>query len=251
MSTLNEKLTLHFTPYAWRKLLFFRDCSYNEVGALAVSDKKDPFIIRDLRIPKQAVTPASVDFDMDDVADLYSQLDGEGFSMNEYARIWIHTHPGNSPNPSGTDENTFEANYGKASWAIMFILAKGGKAYARLRLGKPIPIQLQMDVAVHWTCPFEATNEVDWAKTYKEKVSVELPATWVNNLPTVSGHKKIGDSEVFRESRRPVFPEEELEVINDADWWEDVENDVDSPMDPLEEMTYEQYLASLRDNRLD
>ena len=57
-----------------------------------------------------------------------------GLPPERFARIWVHTHPGKSPHPSITDEETFQRCFGNSDWAVMFILARGGQSYARLRL---------------------------------------------------------------------------------------------------------------------
>lgn len=237
MSPLNDKPTLLFTPFAWRKLIFFRDQSSNEVGALGISGKNNPLLIRDLVIPKQRVTGVSIDFDTSDVADLYADLDGRGLSMNDYARIWIHTHPGSSPQPSGTDENTFDTNYGESDWAVMFILAQGGSAYARIRIRKPLTTQFLAGTGIDWSVPFQATDETTWSSVYKNKVSE------VRYLDTTKNKNKtplLGSPSEFQEARRPAFYEESVEAMDDS-WWLDDGMD-DCPPDS-DEMSDKEYAA--------
>ena len=69
----------------------------------------------------------------DSVADFFDRQIDLGRRPEQFARIWVHTHPGKSPEPSGTDEATFARVFGRSEWAFMFILARGGQAYARLR----------------------------------------------------------------------------------------------------------------------
>ena len=59
----------------------------------------------------------------------------QGHHPEQFARLWIHTHPGSSPHPSGPDEDTFERVFGKCHWAVMFIMARTGQTYARLASG--------------------------------------------------------------------------------------------------------------------
>ena len=41
--------------------------------------------------------------------------------------------PDDCPSPSSVDEETFARVFGGCDWAVMFILARGGATYARLR----------------------------------------------------------------------------------------------------------------------
>ncbi|PHS04717.1 MAG: hypothetical protein COA78_16200 [Blastopirellula sp.] len=50
-----------------------------------------------------------------------------GFYLEE--PIEDHTHPDNSAQPSPTDEETFLRVFGKAEWALIFILAKENQSY--------------------------------------------------------------------------------------------------------------------------
>lgn len=49
----------------------------------------------------------------------------KGISPNRCGRIWAHTHPGVSPAPSGTDEETFSKWFKDAEFAAMYIMAEG------------------------------------------------------------------------------------------------------------------------------
>src|SRR5947209_14095353 len=49
-------------------------------------------------------------------------------SLEQFARLFMHTHPGNSPQPSATDEETFARVFGRCDWAVMFILARDRKS---------------------------------------------------------------------------------------------------------------------------
>ena len=49
----------------------------------------------------------------------------KGINPNRCGRIWAHTHPGTSPNPSGTDEETFSKWFKDTEFACMYIMADG------------------------------------------------------------------------------------------------------------------------------
>ena len=88
-------------------------------------------------------------------------------------RLWLHTHPGSSAQPSGTDEATFERVFGQCDWAVMFILARGGETYARLRFGVGPGAQVVIPVQVDFAVPFPATDHQAWKLEYDQHVTEE------------------------------------------------------------------------------
>ena len=62
---------LTFTPYAWAKLLYFRDKSDNEIGGFGITEKDDLLLITDFVTVKQDVSCVSVSFDDNAVADFF------------------------------------------------------------------------------------------------------------------------------------------------------------------------------------
>src|SRR5215213_7790960 len=126
---------LRFSPYAWAKLLHVRDLGPTEVGGFGISRADDLLLIQDIQLVRQRCTEVTVKFDDTAVADFFDSQVDQGRAPEQFARIWVHTHPGNSAVPSCTDEATFERCFGTTDWAIMFILARGGDVYARLKLG--------------------------------------------------------------------------------------------------------------------
>jgi len=77
---------------------------------------------------------------------------------------------GNSPEPSATDEETFCRVFGGCQWAVMFVLARGGKSYARLRFNVGPGGQLAIPVEVDYRRPFAASDPQAWEAEYKANV---------------------------------------------------------------------------------
>ena len=77
---------------------------------------------------RQVCTGVSVAFDDQAVADFFDRQVDLGRRPEQFGRIWVHTHPGNSPEPSMTDEDTFARVFGRTDWAVMFILARRARA---------------------------------------------------------------------------------------------------------------------------
>jgi len=128
-----ERVSLRFSPTAWAKLLYFRDRSGNEVGGFGITDSDDLLFVREFVTVKQEVTCVSVKFDDSAVADYFDAQVDLGRKPEQFARIWLHSHPGDSPAPSAVDEDTFERVFGNCQWAVLFVVAQDNRTYAKLR----------------------------------------------------------------------------------------------------------------------
>ncbi len=109
-------------------------------------------------------------FDDAAVADFFEAQVDTGRKPEQFARIWLHTHPGDSPTPSGTDEHTFIDVFGRCDWAVMFVLAQEGKTYARLRFnvgpGGDVLIPTEFDFAR----PFAGSDHAAWVAEYDRNI---------------------------------------------------------------------------------
>src|SRR4051812_42770484 len=130
----NRSPPLRLTPYAWAKLVYLRDLGETEVGGFGVSRPGDLLLVEDVQLVRQQCSLVTVKFDDNSVADYFDGQVDQGRRPEQFARIWVHTHPGDSPYPSCTDEETFARCFGGSDWAVMLIVARGGESYARLRI---------------------------------------------------------------------------------------------------------------------
>ncbi len=163
---------LRFTPYAWAKLQWFCHCGDTEIGGFGVTAPDDLLLIEDFVTVKQSVTCVSVEFDDEAVADFFDDQVDAGRKLEQFGRVWAHTHPGNSPHPSGIDEQTFTRVFGHCQWAVMFVLAKQGKTYARLRFNVGPKGETVVPVQIDFTQPFEASNHEAWQDEYDRNIQV-------------------------------------------------------------------------------
>ena len=147
-------------------MLFWRDLGDTEVGGFAISSPGDLLLVQDVHLVGQKCTGASVAFEDQAVADFFDRQVDQGRKPEEFARIWMHTHPGDPPTPSRVDEDTFGRVFGRADWALMFILAQGGQSYARLRFNVGPGGTTGIPVTVDYTQPFGATDHAAWAEEY-------------------------------------------------------------------------------------
>jgi proteasome lid subunit RPN8/RPN11 len=164
---------LRLTPYAWAKLVYLRDLGPTEVGGFGISHPEDRLLVQDICLVGQQCTGMTVEFEDAAVADYFDGQVDQARRPDEFARIWIHTHPGNSPAPSSTDEATFDRCFGLADWALMFILACGGRTYARLRLGTNPVGHLLMPVELDFSRPFPAASPEAWQAEYQRHVTLD------------------------------------------------------------------------------
>ena len=165
---------LRFTPTAWGKLLHLRDAGRTEVGGFGIAASHDLLLIEDLRLVRQTCTGVSVKFNDVAVADFFDEQVDQGRQPEQFGRVWIHTHPGDSPAPSWTDEETFSRCFGQSEWAVMFILAQGGQTYARLRFNVGPGGAIEIPVQVDFQRVFPAADPEGWDREYINNVSAPL-----------------------------------------------------------------------------
>jgi len=167
-----EAAVLRFTPHAWAKLLYMRDAGDSEVGGFGIAASDDLLLIEDFVTVKQTATAASINFDDEAVADFFDQQVDEGRQPEQFARCWVHTHPGKCPSPSAVDEATFARVFGGSDFAVMLILAKGGDVYARLRFNVGPGGEVLVPVEVDYDCMFEASDPEAWEIEYRTNIEI-------------------------------------------------------------------------------
>jgi proteasome lid subunit RPN8/RPN11 len=189
--TLKPQLQLHpnpsltFAPLAWLKLAFFCHLGDTEIGGFGISSKEDLLYVEDFVTIRQQATEVSVYFLDEAVADHFDTCVEQGLAPQRCGRIWIHTHPGTSAVPSGTDEETFEQSFGSCDWAVMAILACGGQTYARVAFNVGPKAQVEIPVQVDWSAlpaalasPKPALGSLDgtWRQEFDTNVQIIQPA---------------------------------------------------------------------------
>jgi hypothetical protein len=141
---------LRFSPRAWLKFQYLCHAGPTEVSAFGLTHEADPLLVEDLLVVKQRATAATVAFDDAAVADLFDQMADRGVPPGRFARVWLHTHPGGSVTPSRVDEATFDRVFGSCDWAVMGILGRTGRTYARLRFSAGPGAAMVIPTAVAW-----------------------------------------------------------------------------------------------------
>ena len=151
----------------------------------------------------------------------------------------MHTHPGSSADPSFVDEETFERVFGSCDWALMFIIARSGQTYARLRFNTGPGGQVLLPVEIDWAAWPNAVAEHSrerstplsqllelWMDEYGENVWPELdvvrPATAPSTAPTRELHQR-SEGRITIPSDRDLIPPWEEKAWDDQPWEEDPE----------------------------
>jgi hypothetical protein len=148
--------------------------------------------VEDVQLVKQTCSWAHVAFDDESVADLFdAQVDAKR-QPEQFARIWVHTHPGDCPQPSLTDEQTFQRVFGRSDWAVMFILAQQGQTYARLRFNVGPGGAIEIPVEVDYRGPFTGSDLVAWEQEYLANVCPEFASE-----TCVAGARQMDGDGVF------------------------------------------------------
>jgi hypothetical protein len=202
MKLTRRPTVLRFSPTAWAKLLCLRDLGDTEIGGFGISKAGDLLFVEDVQLVAQTCDWAHVAFDDAAVADFFDRQVDSGRRPEEFGRIWVHTHPGNSAAPSPTDEATFARVFGGAEWALMFILARGGQTYARLRYNCGPGADLKIAVEVDFGQPFAGSDSEAWQTEYCANVRTPEPGPKiVANVRVI----KSPEDDLFEDSWRDVW----------------------------------------------
>ena len=214
---------LRFSPTAWAKLLYLRDRSDNEVGGFGIARADDLLFLEDFAIVQQEVSSVSVRFSDESVSQFFDEQVDLGRKPEQFARIWLHTHPGNSPQPSMTDEETFRRVFGNCQWSVMAIVARDSSTYARLSFNIGPGGDLLIPTEVDYGLAFGASDHDAWDLEYKASVRQEAPLA--PNLATGTN------------ARAPVAASPDASVLS-YDFMEQFEG-----MDPVQRQTILDELA--------
>jgi len=158
-----------------------------------------------------------------------------GRRPEQFARIWLHTHPGDSPQPSGTDEETFARAFGGCDWAVMFVIARTGKTYARLRFNTGPGGQISIPVEVDCTRPFGPSDQEAWEAEYKAHIKAEVwPEVEVFGsqlaFNTETDYSPWSVPDEWIEELEAMEPEERKQILDELagrpDLWGEEESEV-------------------------
>ena len=202
-----KRRCLIFSPLAWLKFQFLCHLGPTEVGAFAISDPKNPLYISTLMTVPQETTVATVKFDDTAVANYFDQCVDQGLKPAQFARLWLHSHPGDSALPSGVDEETFLRVFGTTDWAVMAILSRAGRTYARLQVNAGPGASCRLRCRVDWKSFPQELDEgwyarclSEWLHEYEQNVHHQAlaaltPATTFNHQQAIKNISQFQEME--------------------------------------------------------
>lgn len=216
----NEKrrLALRFSPTAWAKLLYFRDKSDNEVGGFGITEPDDLLFVTDFVAVKQEVTAVSVKFDDEAVADFFDTQVDLGRKPEQFGRIWLHSHPGNSPEPSIIDEETFSRVFGSCQWSVMFILAQDNKTYSKLSFNVGPGGQVLIPAEIEYSYDFGSSDKETWDAEYNTNIHTVSCSSCVNKVSHTSANSDLSSYALpydFLEEFESMCPEERQFILDE------------------------------------
>jgi hypothetical protein len=178
---------LRFSPTAWAKLLYFRDRSTNEVGGFGITRADDLLFVTQFVTIAQQVSSVSVKFDDEAVGRFFDEQVDLGRKPEQFARVWLHSHPGDCPEPSPTDETTFKRVFGTCQWAVMAIVAQDNSTYARLGFHTGPGGQILIPAEVDYSTDFAASDRDLWDAEYQANITaVDWHDRFAPNEPTAA-----------------------------------------------------------------
>lgn len=165
---------LEFTPYAWAKLLYFRDLHDNEISGFGLTLEDYPLVVVDILLVPQVCSMCLTTPISSEKGDFFMRMAEAGHHPQQFGRIWIHTHPGIGPEPSGTDVDTFMDAFRYPDWSVMFILDTSDTSYCKLQFTAGPRCVVKIPVKITWDFEFEATNYELWQDEYEKNVTIDV-----------------------------------------------------------------------------
>lgn len=136
-------------------------------------------------------------------------------SASQFMRVWLHTHPGNSAEPSSQDWETFEeSHFMSQDFSVMFIIARGGNTTCHLRINSGgLSIVEEIGVQIDWKSPYLGLTQDmldSWEAEYANVTEVKHAVTttkWVTNkgYPSYPSYYSQGSSHSMSERGRELL----------------------------------------------
>lgn len=173
-SNQQPQITITVSGLLWFKAKYLANQHQVEVGGWCIAPDKDkPFEVHDFKLTKQESTVGSIDFDDEGTVEFMEDELEAGLEFDQFMRVWIHTHPGDSASPSPLDRTTFRQLADTLPYVVMLIISKSGSATAEIGYKLPtgqfvsMPCGIRIDWAMdRWT---------EWDIEFNNNVTVPPP----------------------------------------------------------------------------
>jgi hypothetical protein len=218
------KLYLH--PITLLKIKYLCHLGDTEIGGYGIIlEPNKSLYVENFHLVPQVCTSISVDYDDLGRADYLMDQADQGLKPHQCMRVSIHTHPGGSAQPSGTDEANWKNVYGPCDWAIMLILAKGGEMYARLKVktlhGPAVEVLLDVVEDTAALADLQQADLDSLIDQWDEEYFLNVQIAEIFHEPNKKG--KAPTDLLFCE------PNSDL-ALSDAEWWAKYGQIEDNPL---------------------
>jgi hypothetical protein len=152
------------------------------------------------------------------VGDFFDTQVDLGRKPEQFGRIWCHTHPGQSPEPSIIDEDTFSRVFGNCEWAVMFILAQDNKTYAKLSFNVGPGGQVLVPVEIEYRYDFGPTDKETWDAEYHSNIIASNFTNCINKDSNTSANSDLSSYALpydFLEEFESMCPEERQFILDE------------------------------------
>jgi proteasome lid subunit RPN8/RPN11 len=168
------KAEIIISGWAYYKMRYYANKYEVEVGGWGVAPSaEEPLTVKDIALTKQESTPGSIDFDDEGVVQFMEDMCDLGYKFDQFMRVWVHTHPGNSATPSSTDRETYQDLATTLPFVVMLIIAREGEVSAELGYTcAGVFFSAKLPVKIDWTLD----SWLEWNKEFHEHVEVPKPA---------------------------------------------------------------------------
>lgn len=174
----------------------------DEVAAMCITHANQHNKIVDIFIPEQESNPAYFEFNSDQYGAAIEHLVMDvGYELGQVCKMMIHSHPGNSNTPSGTDWENFKSIYGEKELPVMLIISKDHKVSAHTI----VPLSLWNEktiIEITVLIEEESFNVSEIKEDIKKKVkpyrSKTLPTSLFSN--SYKGYQSTGFYDDFKPS---------------------------------------------------
>jgi len=195
------------------------------VGGFGISLPGDLLFITEFVTVKQNVTSVSIEFDDAAVSDFFDRQVDLGRKPEQFGRIWIHSHPFDSAEPSLTDEETFKRVFGRCQWAVMLVVAQENHVHSRLRFNVGPGGEVLVPVRVDYNADFGPSDKEAWELEYRSNINVENIFGQSTRQEQRDSMDDYAFSREFLEEFEEMEPAERQFVLNELgarpDLWDD------------------------------
>lgn len=189
-----------YAYYKWKYMCYSTPLEVSAYGfARGDQSFQDLLYIEDLVILDQECSTAYTTMDADAILEYYDKLADRDIPLQRGTRVWFHTHPVMSAEPSSTDTDTFAESFDGPDWSVMAIISQTDDMSARLKITTPLAaIEEDINIKVDWSSYSRdlkrmAMEMESWEEEIKTRVRKLKPPV-AAPMPATSNLQELWDT---------------------------------------------------------